>query len=812
MRLTALILVLANIAIFAMGVPALAAATEPSPSAGTESNHYSVNQDWEFYRPDDATTKSSMVAPDNTAWETVCLPHSVRLEPLNASGGRNYQGICWYRKTFTANPAWAGKTIYLHFEGAMQVADIWLNDKNLLSHYGGYLPFTVDLTGKLPLDGKPSTLLVRLDNSDNPEVPPGKAQSGTDFSYFGGLYRSVWLEVLNPVHISDEYLANRVAGGGIFVTYPEVSAAQATVAVQTEIQNDGSANQNCTVSQEIVGADGKPVASEAHTLTVHAGEWGTARQSLRVVSPLLWHPYHPHLYTLRTSVRAGSQLLDQRETRIGIRRFQFTQKGLFINDERFFTIGVNRHQDHPYVGYALPPSAQYRDALKLREAGFTSYRSHYPQDPSFMDACDKLGIIAIVSNPGWQFFGGKTFAERSYQNVREMVRRDRNHPSVMLWEPVLNESRYTPEFCRTVHELVHAEYPGDQCFTAGDDERGDGEHILDVLYAWRSGNKPRFGREWGDGVDNWADQQSRVRVDRAWGEMPMLVQAMTHLAKLEKTIKGNTTGGADLWAGIDCYRGYHHQPFYGGPLDLFRLPKFDYYMFQSQRPPEVVLPGVDSGPMVFIANFATPSSPANVTVFSNCEEVRLYQNGKLLATQKPDAGRSVPHPPFTFSTSGQDTDKTTYYMTNVESKPYVPAEYRAEGLIGGKVVAEHRVQSPGVMSQIQLTVDDCGQTLIADGADWVRVHACVCDKRGAVNPFSDDLITFSVEGPGSIIGDARIGANPVRPRFGIATVLVRAGTAPGRIRVRAEAFGLRVGETVIESRAAAGRKLNNAAQ
>lgn len=749
---------------------------------------------------------------EEVAWEKVSLPHSVRLEPANASGGRNYQGVCWYRKTLAADAGWAGKKLYLEFEGAMQVADLWLNGKKLTTHYGGYQPFTLDLTGQLE-PGKPNTLVMKLDNSDNPEVPPGKPQNQLDFTYFGGLYRDVRLEVLDPLHITDEILADKVAGGGIFVRYPKVAADEAVAEIRTEVANERTEAAVFQLKQELVDAAGAVVAGATQEATLAPGAVQAYTQSLAVAKPRLWHPNHPDLYTLRTTVVAGGDAVDQRSTRLGIRRLEFKPDGLFINGEKFFASGFNRHQDHPYVGYALPNSQHYRDARKLREAGFTSFRSHYPQDPAFMDACDELGILCVVSNPGWQFFGNPTWVGRINQNAREMVRRDRNHASAAIWEPFPNETQYAEPFARTLHDIVHEEYPGDQCFTAGDPEIGHAGKFIDI--AWGRDpvpGKPFWGREWGDSVDNWGDQQGRVRIARGWGETPLITQALNHAIKLDTMLKNAGGGpaatrlsGAGLWAGIDCQRGYHHQPFLGGPLDLFRLPKFDYYLFQSQRPPELKLPGIDSGPMVFIANYGSPYSPASVTVFSNCEEVRFYENGKLTATQKPDRGYVLDHPPFTFKAKAEKAEKSTYYMTNDNAANseygyhFDASAYKAEGLIGGQVVATHEIRAPGVMRQIKLEVDEAGRRLVADGGDWIRVYAKVCDGRGTVHPFADDLVALSVEGEGSVIGDASIGANPVKAEAGIATFLVRSTTRPGKIKLKATAFGLAPAEATIET-------------
>ena len=346
---------------------------------------------------------------------------------------------------------------------------------------------------------------------------------------------------------------------------------------------------------------------------------------------------------------------------------------------------------------------------------------------------------------------------------------------------------------------MHEEFPGPECCTAGDPIREAVPQFAgwDVTYAGRpleDSSKPSWIREWGDQVDNWSDQQGRVRVARSWGEMPMLVQASSHLHSLDRIYQSeNRPAGADLWAGIDAFRGYHHQPFLGAPLDMFRIPKFDYYMFQSQRPAHAQPVRTGSGPMIFIANYATFHSPLEVVVFSNCEQVRLTQNGKLVATQGPDAGYRVPHPPFTFSVGVFSSTRSMLFGNAVSSgAPWVPiGELLAEGLTGGKVVAQHVVHSPGVPQGLQLHLDTCGLNPLADGADWVRVYAHVCDAREMTYPYGDDMVTFSVDGEGSLIGDERIFANPVRAEAGIATALLRMTRTAGVVKVRASSPGLK---------------------
>ena len=215
------------------------------------------------------------------------------------------------------------------------------------------------------------------------------------------------------------------------------------------------------------------------------------------------------------------------------------------------------------------------------------------------------------------------------------------------------------------------------------------------------------------------------------------------------------------------------------------------------------MPGLDDGPMVFIANFATFLSPTSVTVFSNCDEVRLTLDGREIGRKKPDTSWSIAHPPMTFEVECFAHEQSTMYMTGVAKVEKPPVELIAEGLIDGKVVATHRVCPPGVARMLVLQADLCGRDLVADGSDWVRVYAKICDARGTVCPFADDKIEFAIEdacdGDARIIGCEKIGANPVRAEAGIATVLVQAGRTAGEIVVNASAFGLTPGRMEIMS-------------
>jgi len=770
--------------------------TAESPAPVQSRLTLSLNQDWRFHRIDTVEAQEAFSEPsfDDERWDRVNVPHTVRLEPANASGMRNFQGVCWYRRRFTVQDAWRTKKVFVQFEGAMQVADLWVNGAHLATHFGGYAPFTVDLTDHLKAAGD-NVLALRLDNTDNPDVPPGKPQGDLDFVYFGGLYRNVRLVVTDRLHVTDPVYADKVAGGGVFVRYPAVTAASATVEVKVHVKNEHDSPRASVAAVSLLDGEKKVVARASASARIPAGGEGTLAMVLKVTNPKLWHPYHPHLYSLRVEVRDRGRPADELTTRIGIRTIRFDPQGFWINGERLVGAGANRHQDFPYVGYAVPDSVQYRDIKKLREAGCLSLRTHYPLAPASLDAADELGMMVIVSNPGWQWFRPGLFAERAYEGARDMVRRDRNHPSVVLWEPVLNETPYPEDFAQTVHRIVHEEYPGDQAFAVGDLHLAWGKNF-DVVYAHeKADGKATWVREWGDEVDNWTDQDAPNRVARTWGEAPLLRQSQSHALGMSKQFAIPGISGFGLWAGIDTARGYHHLPFLGGFLDSYRVPKFSYYLFASQRPPDGHVPGLDDGPMAFIASYWNQFSAADVTVFSNCERVRLLQDGREVGEQSPDEAPALPHPPFTFRglrySMGRYEDAARFENGARETRKWIPGELKAEGLIGGKVVATHVVRTAGVETDLTLAVDEGGRPLVADGADFIVVQASIRDARGTLVPLADDSVRFEVAGEGEIIGDASIGANPMRAEAGIASVLIRSTRRAGSITVSARAFGLK---------------------
>ena len=759
---------------------------------------YNFNLDWRFLRGD--APGAEAVDFDDSRWELVTAPHSVQLEPSEASGNRNYQGPCWYRKRFVVPDEAGGMRVFVHFEAIMGKQQIYINGNLAKEHLGGFLPITVSLTDQGIQAGDTCVIAVRADNSDDTSYPPGKTQYTMDFAYHGGMYRDVWLIAKSTVAVTDAILANKVAGGGVFVHYDNITEKSADVYVDTDVENTDSRTRSVTVETTLRDADGKVVKVMTSRLALAAGSSQTANQRFTVKNPHLWSPESPYLYKVETRIRQGSRCLDGGVTRIGIRLCEFRgSEGFFLNGKRYDQlIGANRHQDFAIVGNAMPNSQHWRDVKRLRDIGCRIIRTaHYPQDPAFMDACDELGMFVIVATPGWQFWNDDPeFAERVHQNTRDIIRRDRNHPAVLMWEPILNETHFPEQFALDALQLTHDEYPyPGRPVTAADVNSRGVKANYDLVYG-KPGDDEQpdaaaqciFTREWGDIVDDWYAHNAVNRASRAWGERALTLQALS-LADSYGTMfrtTGKFIGGAQ-WHPFDHQRGYHPDAFYGGLFDAFRQPKYARYMFRSQVPADRQAPyGVESGPMVYIAHEMMPTSATDVVVFSNCDSVRLtlYDGAvtQTLPVLHPDGG--IPNQPVVFADAWDPMEARRYSYGRKEGWRNV--NMVAEGIIDGCVVCTDRRMPSRRSTRLQLSVDWEGQPLVADGSDFVVVTAYVTDDNGNVRRLAMESVVFTVEGEGEIIGDAYIGANPRRVEWGTAPVLIRATHRAGPITVRAQ--------------------------
>jgi len=729
----------------------------------------------------------------------VSIPHGLEYMPEEASGDRNYQGIAWYRKHFTPDSKLKGEKIFLHFESIMGKSKVWVNGKLVKEHFGGYLPVIADISDCL-VYGKDNVIAVMTDNSNDPMYPPGKAQQIMDFAYLGGIYRDCWLITQNKVHITDPNYENETAGGGLIAWYTDVNDKNAVVNLKLHVRNEQSTSFAGKVNFVLTDNQGNKVAEKTLSVNLAKDIAGYVSTSFNLKNPQLWSPEKPVRYWITTKVTDKSgRVIDGYKQRIGIRTFEFKGKeGLWLNGKPYNEkmMGVNRHQDFAVIGNAMPNNLQYRDAKILRDAGIRIIRSaHYPQDPAFMDACDELGIFIIVATPGWQFWNNDPiFEQRVYSDIRNMVRRDRNYPSVFMWEPVLNETYFPVTFAHNALNYVNEEFPYNSTYSACDPTSA-GSEVFPVLYSHTNhesvdGNKVLFTREWGDNVDDWSSNNSTSRVHRSWGEQPMIIQARHYSYNglmsncLESFYRRDKQHiGATLWCGFDHSRGYHPQNFFGGLMDTYRQPKYSYYMFMSQRPATKNdnIPA-ETGPMIFVAHEMSPFSPADISVYSNCEEVRLkvFENGKTYTYKRSESDFVMPSPVITFKNAFDFMELKKLARNKKRNEVYI----LAEGLIDGKVVVSQRVEPALKPTKLSLRIDKDNKPLLANGSDVLVVIAELTDDQGHVKRLNNDYIRFSIEGEGKLLlNDVN---RPVKADWGSAPVLVQSTTVAGKIKIKAE--------------------------
>lgn len=712
-------------------------------------------------------------------WEKINLPHTPFVEPLVVL--HQWQGICYYRKILNVSKKEIDKQLWLEFEGAMHLADVWVNGQHLIQHSGGYTPFVVDVTGMLHAD-RGNEILVRLDNRNNPLIPPGKPLETLDFCYYGGLYRDVNLIVKHPVHITHPIMANEVAGGGIFVTYPYVSKQEAEIKVKTQVSNKVGTQRHLTIRHTLYEwskkkGRGKKVALVESPLVLAAGTTQHHTQQFTVNNPKLWYPDSPALYVLRTEVMDGRKVTDCEDTRIGIRRIEMTrEKGFVINDKPLKLEGSNRHQEYPYVGNAISDQAQYRDMYQIRDNGFNKVRlGHYPQDPSVLEACDELGLLVIEPIPGWQFFNkAQGFVDHTYKDIRDLIRRDRNHPSVIMWETTLNESWPPKSWKDQAVRIAHEEFPGDQCYTSGDTYGYDG---FDVCYNdWKEGynrpnttSKPGFIREYYD--YEFGGHYSTTRVTRGDGDYALMQNAWNAQWSHNRyrAYYPWTIGGA-VWSMYDYNRGCCDNICYSGLADLFRLPKFGLLYFRTQMKEGTFTP---AGPMtyeVFINSHWLEGSSDTLQVYGNVDEVKLQLNGRVIARQYPDDKPSTSEyvsRPDGGNAENIDFPPFTFFNVNWER-----GELKAIGYKDGKAVAEHVVRTPGAVEAMDITYFESGVS--ASCRDLLIVYVNLKDLQGT-GCFGENNREVKLE---VLQGGELRGPATIKAEAGVASFLVATTDSP----------------------------------
>ena len=728
----------------------------------------SFNSDWEFLRAD---VKDS---PIFQPWEKVTLPHTARLESKVVVS--QFQGDCVYRKSFSCHLK-KNEKAFLHFEGVMMTAAVYLNGTWMTSHEGGYLPFTVDLTSELKR-GK-NVIEVRVNNEDNPQIPPGKTLKDLDFNYYGGIYRNVTLIKTNAIHITDAVQENKPASGGVFVNFNSFKASTASAKVLVHVKNESNTSANIRVETTIT--DGKGYSNRTISATQELAGYASKQieSDVKVAHAELWSPTHPFLYDMTVRVYKDNKLVDEQHQKVGIRFFELKEDGFYLNGSKYALSGTNRHQEYPYIGYALSDNANWRDAVLIKNAGFNFVRlSHYPQSESFLDACDELGLIVMDCLPGWQFMGDSTFQANVKQNLRDMVRRDRNRACVLFWENSLNETWMEKPFMAELNQILDQEFPfysiscswiDDSSYDLFIPARQHGK-APDYWNQYQNGAKHILIAEYGDweyyaqnagfqqkSFSDLKEEERTSRQLRSAGEKRLLQQAFNFQEASNSNHQGKQIIGEANWLMFDYNRGYSPDLESSGIADIFRIPKFSYDFYKSQASPldSYRDPRLESSYNLSIASFWTPESPLDVTIFGNAEEVELYVNDSLIGRQKPTVNsfsEHLNHPPFHFQVS-----------------KFVPGTLKAVGYANNKEVAFHQVFTPGITNGMNVDIATEGIPIAIDQMDIVFVRAFVTSDETLV-PTAEEEFTFKIiKGKNATL----IGENPVKSEAGIASILLK---------------------------------------
>ena len=790
------------------------------------------DDDWRFARGDPPGAEDPTY--DDAGWRALDLPHDWSIEgpwseehPSGGRGGSLPGGIGWYRKQFPTPASAAGKRVWVEFDGVYKNCDVWINGAHLGHHPYGYTSFYYDLTPHLrPPGGEKNVLAVRVDDSKQPDA---RWYTGA------GIYRHTWLTVVAPLH---------VAHWGTYVRTPVVSQERARVEVLTQVNNESDEDKLCTLRTTVVDAAGETAGRQISRHPIAAGQTHQFVQRIKITAPHLWSVENPYLYRVQSEVAESAEaipgtreipfdaglVVDTVHTPLGIRAIQFdADLGFLLNGKQVKINGVCLHHDGGCVGAAVPERVWERRLERLKAMGCNGIRSsHYPPAPEFLDLCDQTGFLVMDENlDEWRqgkFAYGyhDDFDEWALEDTRSMVRRDRNHPSIVIWS-VGNEipEQQVPEgveILRSLIDLVHREDPTRPVTVACDHITAHvpaTEAFLEALDVvgynyvdrWAERRELYYSidrlnhRRWSMlGTENAsvAGVRGEYDLDRAHGWRGPYHTRMIRAEQLYKfTRLHDYVAGDYMWTGID-YLGEVPWPMKNascGPIDLCGFPKDEFYFYQSQW---------TAAPMLhLLPHWTWPGREGQVIpviCYTNCDSVELFVNGQSYGVQS-----------YLFPRVGMDRDlswgeqfhlmrtrprPTTADLHLSWTVPYQPGALKAVGTRDGEVVCVCEVCTAGPAAAIELAADR--SQIAADGRDVVHLAVRVLDAGRHLVPDADDEVTFDVAGPGALIG-ADNGdplchqpfQSPQRRAFhGLCLAIVGSTGQPGEIEIRARAPGL----------------------
>ena len=736
-----------------LGITKLSAQNLPEGYPQTQRTKIKLNTSWKFHLGD-AEAEFYSKNYDDSNWEEVSIPHTLKLTSINLDGVMDdktqptfQREVGWYRKTIKVGSD-SNKKVFLEFEGAHQVTDLWVNGKHVGQHsVSGYTPFIFDISEYVKRGAKNQVTLL-VDNRRSEIVPPDPGPF--DYIKFSGLYRDVYLVETAPVHISFNIES---MNSGVTITTPSVDPVNrnATINIKTAVKNESKHAQKASVVNRIVDKNGLVVLKLVDEKEIPAGAEIVFNQIGGIEENAhLWDVENPYLYKVNTLVLIDGKPVDCVDNPLGLRTFELDpEKGFKLNGKVIELIGFNRHQHYGFIGDALPNSLHYKDMLDFKNMGFNVVRcAHYPHDDEIMRACDELGILVYEEAPTWiNISQNPKWYENFEKAARTMVRNHKNHPSIVIWGAGINHRGPVPQ----IHYAIKQEDP--TRLTASQSSRWTGwqtSWVTDIFANMNYGpvmwdrQEPLFAMEGGSGPEVIAKYKRDPM-------MPGIISWVAHAYYTFHDI-GNFEDRtrAGMW---DSFRYIKRQDLMWYPSELRKVPMI-YFPDQWKE-------GIQM-----------------LTIYSNCPEIELSVNDKLIGKYRPSQDlkyQGLDHPPYEIPIANFEKGKLT-----------------AKGIQYGKVIVEESIYTPGDPAAIRFWLDTEGRNFVADGSDILVGHAEIIDSNGTIIKDSDAEITFKISGDAKIVGDAEgIGSNPIQVKRGGASVLIQAGKSAGKITVTASAAGLK---------------------
>ncbi len=712
---------------------------------------------------------------DDSSWETIDLPHTWNsFDGCDAIPGY-FRGIGWYRKHFTIDSELSGKRVFLEFEGANQVCEFWLNGQRVGVHKGGYTSFEYDVTDQVLFGTRENVLSVKVDNLYDPNISPTVK---TDVTFYGGIYRDVWVRFTEPVYLSMVYW-----------TTPRVTDRTAEIVIYSTATNTTSQTANLSLTQEVFDPSGRMAGTSAASVEIPAHGSREVKQEIAPIQhPELWAPDTPSLYQIRTSLRDEKKFIDTIETPLGLRWFHFDARhGFSLNGRRLQLQGTTWFQSYPGLGNALPNSRHFKDMKMIREMGVNFFRtSHYPHDPAVMEACDHLGILVLE-----ELFIGEEVADTpeylsiQSQSAEEMILRDRNHPCLIM-NGFCGEIDAAPDVAaRVISTIVkkYRELDPTRIVTMHAPRIEANKAILDVVGLYSTWEEDDRDHRLHPERKYMIEEYTVANIGRGiYGMGPESEDrgCVEHEKFISQVNRRPWIAGSALWHQFD-YDGETYDPVVPhlvtfGMADCWRIPKDVYYFYQSQW---------SAKPMVHICGHWTwpgeEGKVKSVKVYSNAPEVEIFLNGKSLGVAPELKDPGLHHPP------------------HVLEVRYEPGTLKAVARGTEEALSDERkTAGPAVAIALE---SDVPSVKSGDRESLAYITARVVDKNGTVVPDANPAIAFGSYGPGELLPQIW----PVHGAgftwdavAGITRIAFRATARAGQATISAYSPGLKEGRVSVK--------------